>query len=172
MAKLVSFMKILLERYKDKPAKVKLIKKLISYGLSIKDGSIYCNDIEIPYVSIARAAEVDQRVVKSLVKEISSDPFLSNVFSKLKTTVNMISVASELGYGVIEITAKDPKEEGIVAAVSSLISSAKLSIKQVIAEDPDIYEEPKLYIITDGQIQGDLIPKIKQISFVKSITIY
>jgi len=53
-----------------------------------------------------------------------------------------------------------------------LISSAKLSIKQVIAEDPEIYEEPKLYIITDGQIQGDLIPKIKQISSVKSITIY
>ncbi len=165
-------MNSILEKFEGKPAKIRVIKIIISYGLSVKDGLIYCNDIEIPFASLARVAEVDQRVVKELAEEISSDQFLSKIFSKLRATANMVSVASELGFGVIEITAKDPKEEGIVAAVASIIASAKLSIKQVIAEDPEIYEEPKLYIITDGQIPGELIPKIKKISSVKSITIF
>ncbi len=165
-------MNSILKKFEGKPAKIRVIKIIISYGLSIKDGSIYCNDIEIPFASLARVAEVDQRVVKELAEEISSDQFLSKIFSKLRAAANMVSVASELGFGVIEITARDPKEEGIVAAVASIIASAKLSIKQVIAEDPEIYEEPKLYIITDGQIPGELIPKIKKISSVKSITIF
>ncbi len=166
-----SLINSILDKFKGKPAKIRVIKIMISYGLSVKDGLIYCNDIEIPFASLARVAEVDQRVVKELANEITSDQFLSKIFSKLKSTANMVTVASELGYGVIEITAKNPNEEGIVAAVASIIASAKLSIKQVIAEDPEIYDEPKLYVITDSQIPAEIIPKIKSISSIKSITI-
>ena len=169
MQSLISYVN---EKFKDKPAKLKVAKLLMFNGLSVKDKSIFCNEVEVPYASVARAAGVDQRVVKSLIEDISSDGFLSSAFSKFRATLNLVELAPALGYGVVEITAVNPKEEGIVAAVASAIASEKLSIKQVISEDPELFEEPKLYIITDGPIPEKIIGELKKIGKIKSITIY
>jgi len=157
--------------FKDSPSKLKVAKKLVLYGLSVKNGKIYCNDIEIPYKSLARACDVDQRVVRSTIDSISSNKKVSNIFSKLESSVNLKDVSKEIGFGVLVISAYDPKEPGIIASVSKIIADFKINIRQAIVEDPEFIEEPKLYIITEESLPGEIIPKIKNLKNIKSITI-
>ncbi len=157
--------------FKDSPSKLKVAKKMVIYGLSIKNSKVYCNDIEVPYKSIAKACNVDQRVVKSTVESILSNKDILNIFSKLEASVNLKDVAGEIGFGVLVISAYDPKEPGIIAAVSKIIADFKINIRQAIVEDPEFIDEPKLYIITEETLPGEIIPKIKNIKNIKSITI-
>ncbi|MEM3335230.1 MAG: regulator, partial [Thermoplasmata archaeon] len=148
-----------------------VVKKMLFYGLSVKEGRIFCNDVEINNKSLAKACGVDQRVVKSVIKTISSDEELSKIFSSLESSINLKEVANKIGFGVLEISAFDPKEPGIIAAVSTIIAQHGINIRQAIVEDPEFIEEPRLYIITEEIIPGEIIPKIKNLKNIKSIKI-
>ena len=82
----------------------------------------------------------------------------------------MKDVAPFLGYGVIEIRAK-PDAVGIIAATSTLIAEEGISIRQILAEDAEIYPDPKLIIITEKPIPGDLLSKFLKIPTVINVTI-
>jgi hypothetical protein len=157
--------------FKNSPSKMRVVKKMLFYGLSVKDGAIFCNDVEIPYKSLAKACNVDQRVVKSVVNEISSNEELSKIFLNIEASINLKDVAGAIGFGAMEITAHNPKEPGIIAAVSTLIAQYGINIRQAIVEDPEFIEEPRLYIITEEPLPGEIIPKIKALKNVKSIKI-
>jgi len=158
--------------FANSPSKLTVIKKMLLYGISVKDKRLYCNDVELPYKSLAVACGVDQRVVKSVVVSISSDKYLSKVFQKMTSTVNLKDVAAEMGFGVLIITAYNPNEPGIITSVSKVISDLGINIRQVIVDDPEFFEDPKLYIITEKQIPGSALPKIKELKNIKSITMY
>jgi predicted regulator of amino acid metabolism with ACT domain len=157
--------------FRDSPSKLKVVNKMMLYGISVKNDRLYCNDVEIPYKSLGDACGVDQRVIKSTVIMILNDEFLSKIFSKLGATVNLKDVSKDIGFGVLVISATDSKEPGIIASVSSVIADFNINIIQAIIEDPEFIEEPKLYIITEKPLPGEAIPKIKNLKNIKSITI-
>ncbi len=159
------------DAFKDSPSQMKVVRKMLFYGLSVKDGRIYCNDVEVNNKSLARACNVDQRVVKSVIEKISDNEELSKIFSSLEASINLKDVANAIGFGVLEISAFNPKEPGIIAAVSTVIAQHGINIRQAIVEDPEFIEEPRLYIITEEPLPGEIIPKIKNIKNVKSIKI-
>ncbi len=159
-------------RFEDKPSQLRVVRKMLSHGISVRNGSIYCDDVEITYAALARACGVDQRVVVEVIRTISSDGYLKGVFEKMRAVPNLAFLARELGYGALEIAANDPTRKGIVAEVTSIIASEGLSIKQVIAEDPELFEEPRLYVITDRPVPESAINKLRRIREIKSITIY
>lgn len=159
------------DTFKNSPSRMRVVKKMLFYGLSVRQGRIFCNDVEIPNKSLARACGVDQRVVKSVIEEISSNEELSRIFERIESSINLKEVANTIGFGALEITAYDPKEPGIIASVSTLIAQYGINIRQAIVEDPEFIEEPKLYIITEEPLPGDIIPKIRRIKNVKSIKI-
>ncbi|MEL9999363.1 MAG: regulator [Thermoplasmata archaeon] len=159
------------DTFKNSPSQLMVVKKMLFYGLSVKEGRIFCNDVEINNKSLAKACGVDQRVVKSVIKTISSDEELSKIFSSLESSINLKEVANKIGFGVLEISAFDPKEPGIIAAVSTIIAQHGINIRQAIVEDPEFIEEPRLYIITEEIIPGEIIPKIKNLKNIKSIKI-
>lgn len=167
----ISIKNIIENTFKDSPQKLKVAKRIVQYGFSVKNGKLYCNDVEIPYKSMAIACEVDQRVVKSTVEFISHDETLSKIFSKFEASVNLKEVSREIGFGTMVISAYDPKEPGIIASVSKIIAEFGINIRQAIVEDPEFIEEPKLYIITEEPLPGEIIPKIKNLKNIKSITI-
>ncbi|MEM0097885.1 MAG: hypothetical protein QXH39_04115 [Conexivisphaerales archaeon] len=160
------------ESFANSPSKLTVIRKMLLYGISVKDKKLYCNDVEIPYKSLAIACNVDQRVVKSAVISIASNAILDKIFRKIGSTVNFREVASQLGFGVLVITAYDPNEPGIIASVSKIVSDFGINIRQVIVDDPEFFEEPKLYIITEKPLSGAILPKIKKLKNVKSITLF
>jgi len=65
----------------DKPSAPQpqiLYHYLLSYGLCIKDGKIYCGNIELSFSKIARAIGVDRRVVMNTVETIEKNKELKN----------------------------------------------------------------------------------------------
>ncbi|HDM88811.1 MAG TPA: amino acid-binding protein, partial [Candidatus Bathyarchaeota archaeon] len=96
------------ECLKNYPERLSVAKILVQYGLSIRDGRIYCDKIMIPLVEISRVAGVDRRTVKNTIKMIENDPVLRELFRQIKPAgASLKEVARYLNLGVIEITPVD-----------------------------------------------------------------
>jgi len=154
------------------PKRRKLAQKLIEYGLKIKDNKIYCGEIELPDSKIARAFNIDRRIIKETIQTITKKEDLKKVFSNLTPTCHLKEVASEMNWGVIEIIPQDPSMSGIVANVATIISENKISIRQAIVDDFELSDEPRLFIVTEKRVPGILIPKIRNVKGVKAVLIY
>ena len=164
--------KSIAEKFEEAPAKLKVAKLLIENGLRIGENEkIYCGDVEIPDTKIARALDVDRRVVRETIKYIMSDEVLRKVFTRLKPAGALLrDVAALFGYGVLEIRA-DPSAVGIIAGVAQALAKAGISIRQIHAEDPDLNPDPKLIVITERTAPGEIIQEILKVPRVKSVTI-
>ncbi|AIU70366.1 regulator [Thermococcus eurythermalis] len=162
-----------IEHYFDEyPVRKQIAKTLLKYGLKVSDDmKIKAGDIEVPYTKIAKALDVDRRVVKETVAMILKVPELRDIFTNLEPTVHMKYVGRHVGYGVIEIE-PEPRAVGILARVAQKIADKGINIVQVVAEDPELYPEATLTIITEKPIPGDLINELSKLEGVKRISIY
>ena len=158
--------------FQDYPKQKIVAQKMLEYGLRIHNNSVYCGEIELSDSKVARALEVDRRAITATVGTISSNSELKQIFSKLLPTCNLKLVATDLKWGVIEIIPSDPSMPGIVAEVADIIAKNNISIRQAIVDDFELSDEPRLFIITEKQIPGNLIPKIRQSKGVKALLIY
>jgi len=159
--------------YFDKyPSQAKVARYLLRYGLRIDKNQVYCGDVQIADSALARAAGVDRRVVKSTLETIRADPTLLRFFSQLQPTTHLKNAASAMGWTAIEIVPMNAHEPGIISAVATILSSAGISIRQAIVDDPMTSEEPKLFIVTESQVPSELIPLIRQSKGVRGVTIY
>ncbi len=162
-----------LAKYFNKyPKRKNLAQKLLEYGLKVKDNKIYCGEIELSDSKLARAFELDRRIITSTIKTIMEKKDLQRVFSRLKPTCHLKDVAPEMNWGVIEIIPKDPSMPGILADVATIIANNNISIRQAIVDDFELSEEPRLFIVAEKQVSGILIPKIRAVKGVKAVLIY
>jgi predicted regulator of amino acid metabolism with ACT domain len=160
------------EKFNKYPTQRKIVYNLLNYGLRIKGNKVYCGPIEISDSKLARAIGVDRKVILSTINAIKKDPILKNLFSHLMPTYDMKESASQLGWGVLELIPDDPSTPGIIAGVSKILASEKISIRQAIGQDYGITKEPRLYIITENPIKPDLIHKIKKVKGIKGLSIF
>jgi len=141
-------------------------------GLSCRDDNkVYCQDIEVPIKKIADSMGIDRRVVHETVKDILSNERLKQIFAGLKPRAFLRDSATAMNWGVIEIEAC-PETVGIVAGVSTLIANEGLSIRQVVADDPNLFPQPKLTIVTEQKIPPHLYEKILDVDGVIKVSIY
>jgi predicted regulator of amino acid metabolism with ACT domain len=154
------------------PSQAKVARYLLKYGLRIDKDHVFCGDVQIADSSLARAAGVDRRVVKSTIDTIKNDPTLLKFFGQLIPTVHLKNAASAMGWSAVEIVPTNAHEPGIIASVADILSRNSISIRQAIVDDPMTSEEPKLFIVTESQVPSDLIPLIRQAKGVKGVTIY
>lgn len=161
------------ERYfENLPIRKKVAALFLMYGLSIKeDEKIHCNEVEVSYTSIARAVGVDRRVVKETVRMILRNEELSTVFKNLSSVAFYNEVAKRMHFGVVEIYA-EASTVGIVAKVSTMIAQENISIRQIVADDPTLFPEPKLTIITGKKVPGELLDQFLDVEGVKRVSIY
>lgn len=155
------------------PERLAVARLLVETGLSIRNGRIYCNQIEIPTVRIAEAAGVDRRTVTKTIQTVSSNPELSKIFAHMRSAgLSLREIAKHLGFGVLEITPDDPHSVGILAKASTLISEEKISIRQAIVDDPELSPDPRLTLIAEKQLPGDLIPKLLKVPGIAKVSLY
>ncbi|WP_455276656.1 hypothetical protein [[Eubacterium] cellulosolvens] len=161
------------ERLKEYPERLIVARTIIENGLSIKDGKIYCNEIEIPPIRIARVTKLDRRTVLWTIKMIEDNEYLHKLFSHIRSAGHSLKdVAKHLNFGVVEITPIDAKTPGILAKASTLIAQKGISIRQAIVDDPELSPEPKLTFITEERMPPELIPEILKINGVGKVSIY
>ena len=164
--------KIIDKKFEKFPTQRKIIYTLLTYGLKIKGNKIYCGPIELSDSKLARAIDVDRKVILSTINALKKDQILKDFFSHLMPTYNLKESASMLGWGVLEIIPDDPSTPGIIAEVAAILAKEKISIRQAIGQDYGITKEPRLFIITEKPIKPELIQKIKRISGIKGLSIF
>jgi len=157
----------------DHQERLAVARLLVETGLSIRDGRIYCNQIEIPTVRIAQAARVDRRTVTKTIQTVSSNPKLKDIFTHMRSAgLSLREIAKHLGLGVLEITPDDPHAIGILAKASTMIAEENISIRQAIVDDPELSPEPRLTLITEKELPGDLIPRLLRVPGIAKVSIY
>lgn len=161
------------EKFKKYPARLRVAEKMIELGLSLgEDGKVYCGNLKISDKSLATAANVDRRAIKSTIEVIQEDPELNNIFSNITPAGTLLkNIAKNLELGVIEIEVGS-ENEGILANITSLISKKGISIRQAYAEDTELQRNPILTIITEKPVKGNLINEFLKIKGVTRVSIY
>ncbi len=155
------------------PERLKVARVLIENGLSSHDNKIYLNQIEIPPVRIARVAGVDRRTVNETLTTIEANPELKLIFEEIRPAgASLKEIAKPLNLGVLEITVVNAKSPGILANAAMTLNRAGLSIRQAIVDDPELSPEPKLTLIVEKKIPGDLIAEILKIPGVAKVSVY
>jgi hypothetical protein len=163
--------KALTKYFQRYPAQTRVAQTLLRLGLSVREDGIYCAEISIPDTSLARACNVDRRVISATVKTIREEPDLQRLYGKLRPTLHLKDAATELGWGVLEIIPTDAHMAGILAEVATIVAAKGISVRQAIVDDPELTEEPRLYIVTEKPIPMDVIPAIKSAKGVRSVVI-
>ena len=87
-----------------------VVRKMIECGMRVsEDEKIYVGDVEVDYLAVARAVDVDRRVVKQTVQQIRGNRFLYSIFGKTRPLgTSLVDLVSLLGYSAIVVEA-DPK---------------------------------------------------------------
>lgn len=163
----------LLKKFEKYPAQVKVLKLLFERGFQVnEEGKVTSGSIEIAHTQLAKEAGVDRRVVDATTKTIVSDELLSTIFRNVHSIPFLRDVAPSLGLGVIIIIPEDAAHVGILAEVAGLIAKNNVSIRQAVSDDPYLTDNPRLTIITDRKVPGDLVDKILSLPSVRGVSIY
>lgn len=155
------------------PERLKVARVLVENGLSVKNGKIYLNEIEIPRTRIAKAASVDRRTVNETLKTIKANEELRQIFEGLRSAGHSLKeIARHLKLGVVEITPVDARIPGILANSAMILAKNGLSIRQAIVDDPELSPEPRLTLIVEKKIPGELIPEFLKVRGVAKVSVY
>jgi len=155
------------------PERLKVARVLVENGLSIQDSKIFLNQIEIPPIRIARVANVDRRTVNETVRAIEATLELKLIFADIRPAgPSLREIAKPLNLGVLEITPVNAKSPGILANAAMILNGSGLSIRQAIVDDPELSPEPKLTLIVEKKIPGELIPEILKIPGIAKVSVY
>jgi predicted regulator of amino acid metabolism with ACT domain len=155
------------------PERLNVAKTIIENGLSVRDGKIFCNDIEIPPIRIGRVARVDRRTVTETVKAIENNKELKQIFAGIRSAGHSLKdVSKHLNLGVVEITPVNARIPGILAKSATILAEKGISIRQAIVDDPELSPQPKLTLIAETKIPGELVPKFLKIKGVEKISVY
>ena len=96
-------MDALLKAFDRYPSQKNVVQVMLRLGLSVKDNKAYCGNVEITDSALARAADVDRRVVRSTIERIMATPDLIQKFSKLRSMCLLSDIAPEIGCSTLEI---------------------------------------------------------------------
>lgn len=163
----------ILNKFRRFPAQEKVIRLILQRGFQInEEARVVSGQIEIPHAQIAKELGVDRRVVDTTAQAIREDGALYKIFKNIHSMTFLGDVAPILGLGVIEITPVNAAKTGLLGDVSGAVARYGLSIRQAVSDDPFFVESPRLTLITEGRIPGDLVRILMEIEGVKRVTVY
>ncbi|MCD1295623.1 amino acid-binding protein [Methanocella sp. CWC-04] len=159
-------------KFKGMPSQEKVIRVLLERGFQVNaEGHVVSGAIEIPHTQIAKEVGVDRRVVDATTEMILKDEVLKRVFMNIRSIASLRDVAPMLGLGVIIITPDNAQNVGIITDVTSVIARYNLSIRQAVTDDPFFSDDPKMTLITNDVIPGELVSDLRKLKNVRSVTI-
>jgi predicted regulator of amino acid metabolism with ACT domain len=160
----------IVEQFEESPSQQRVIQLLLERGFSVNDeGRVVSGGIEIPNTGIAREIDVDRRVVDATTDAILADPELKRIFQNISQIQSLMDLAPLLDLTVLTVDVYDTEQPGLVATVTGLLADHDISIRQTVSEDPEFAADPKLYIIVEEEIPGNLLNEIRRLEFVRKI---
>jgi hypothetical protein len=157
-------------KFEGSPSQQAVVRLLLERGFSINDeGRVVSGSIEIPNTQIAGQIGVDRRVVDSTTEALLADEELRRIFQNISAVPSLMDLAPVLDLTVITVEVGDAEAPGLVADVTGLIAEEGLTIRQVISDDPEFADEPKLYVILDQAPSGELLKAVRELPFVRQV---
>ncbi len=160
------------KQFERQVVRPEIVKKMIECGMRVSDDEkIYVDNVEVDYSAVARAVDVDRRVVKQTVQQIRRNRYLYSLFSMTKPLgTSLVSLVSQLGYTAIVIEA-DPKSPGVMAGVAEILSRHGMVVRQAVAEDPEMVADAKMTLVVGGQLTGAAMEELNALKMVRSLKI-
>ncbi len=163
----------LAEAFSRFPSQGKVARLLVQHGFRVVDSKILCGTVKINDSAIARAADVDRRVVVATVQTIQADPHLRRVFGALLPACNLKEVGPTMGWGVLELIPTSAQTVGIIAKTTALIAEAQISLRQIVIEDdPQFSPTPRAFIITEQRLPPRIVEAIRRVEGVEGVVLY
>lgn len=160
----------IMAKFEGSPSQQAVIRLLLERGFSVSDeGRVVSGGIEIPNTQVAREIGVDRRVVDSTTDAILADEELRRIFQNISQIPSLMDLAPVIDLSTLTIAVTDAGQRGIVATVTSLLADEGISIRQTVSEDPEFTDEPRLYIVTDEPIPGDVLNELRELEFVRKL---
>ncbi|MDL5363007.1 amino acid-binding protein [Halalkalicoccus sp. NIPERK01] len=160
----------IMAKFEGSPSQQAVIRLLLERGFSVNDeGRVVSGTIEIPNTQVAREIGVDRRVVDSTTSAILADEELRLVFQNISQIPSLMDLAPVIDLSTLTIAVRDAGQKGIVASVTGLLAENGISIRQTVSEDPEFTDEPRLYIVTDEPIPGDVLNELRELPFVRKL---
>jgi uncharacterized protein len=158
-------------KFERQAARVNIVRKMIECGIKVgAEDKLYVGDVEVDYSALARAVEVDRRVVRETVKQIRGDLYLNGIFSDIAPFgSSLVDVVSKLGYSAIVIES-NPRKAGVIASVAEVLARHDMVIRQMLADDPDMVPDARMTVIIEGSV-AEAIEELNELKTVKSIKI-
>ncbi len=148
-----------------------VVEAFLRHGFSVDGkGKILAGNVELAPAKIGRALGVDRRVVIGVARQIAGHGDLLAIFGRLQPRAFIGDSAKRLGFDSIEISA-DAHAAGVVATVSKILAEHKVAIRQMVADDPDLFPEPKLNIVVDGRLSNSVLNAIRKSRVAEKIAI-
>ncbi|MDA4125166.1 MAG: amino acid-binding protein [Thaumarchaeota archaeon] len=160
------------EQFSRQVVRPDVVRKMIECGMRVsEDDKIYVGDVEVDYSAVARAVDVDRRVVKQTAQQIHRNRYLYSIFSRTRPMgASLVDLVSVLGYSALIIEA-DPKSPGVMAGVAEILSRHGMVVRQAIAEDPEMVPDAKMTLVIEGQLSGRALEELNALKTVKSLKI-
>jgi predicted regulator of amino acid metabolism with ACT domain len=160
----------IMAKFEGSPGQQRVIRLLLERGFSVNDeGRVVSGGIEIPDTQIAAEVGVDRRVVDSTTAAILADDELRRIFQNISQIPSLMDLAPVLELTLLVIEVEDADEPGIVAEVTRRIADRGISLRQTISDDPEFSDEPRLYLVVDGELPGDLLTELHELPFVRRL---
>ncbi len=160
----------IMQKFEGSPSQQAVIRLLLERGFSVnEEGRVVSGGIEIPYTGIARETGVDRRVVDSTTDAILEDEQLRRIFTNISQVPSLMDLAPVLDLTVLTVAVTDAGHHGIVAEIAGLLAEHELPIRQIITEDPEFTDAPRLYLVLDDELPGGLLNELSNLSYVRSI---
>ena len=162
----------IMEKFEGSPGQQSVVKLLLERGFSVnEDGRVVSGSIEIPNTQVAAEAGVDRRVVDTTTDAVLKDPELERIFRNISQIPSLMDLAPLLDLTVLTIAVRSATESGIIAEITGRLAEHDITIRQAVSEDPEFTDQPRLHIITEQQVPGDLLTELSDLEFVRSIEI-
>ena len=144
---------------------------------SLKGISSFLNEtIQLPltlFILFPKSFSSLTSCILLLVVCVLQPPELRMIFEEIRPAGHSLKeIAKHLNLGVLEITPVNAKSPGILSNAAMLLNRAGLSIRQAIVDDPELSPEPKLTLIVEKKIPGELIPEFLKINGVAKVSVY
>lgn len=160
----------ILQKFEGSPSQQAVIRLLLARGFSVNDeGRVVSGGIEIPDTGIARELDVDRRVVDSTTDAILADEQLRQIFQNISQVPSLMDLAPVLDLTAVTIAVTAADRPGIVAEVTTLLADEGVSIRQVISEDPEFTDEPRLHLVLDDELPGGVLTALTELEYVRSV---
>jgi len=160
------------EQFKGQKVRLDVARRMLEYGIRVSDdGRLYVGGLEVDYSALARDVGADRRVVKQTAEQITEDPFLHSVFSRITPIgASLVPVVARLGYSAIVIEA-DPRMAGILSEAAAALARHGIVVRQALADDPDMIPSAKLTLVVEGQVPGEVLAELNSLKMVRSVTV-